>query len=626
MRKKEDKGEQKYEEEHRPLRRTQSDVAVIRGRHVYPRSLPAGSHWRNVDVKPEVPLTLEPVSPLDLRTDVRMPAGGSDPNVWERQLQQELLLIQKQQQIQKQLLINEFQKQHENLIRQHQVQLQEHLKLQQELQVMKQRQEQLEKERKLEQQNQERELERHRRQQQVLILRSKERARESAVASTEVKQKLQEFLLSKSTKDTNGSCHTFTQNSKLWFTASHHTSLEQSSPPLGGVSPSCKFPLPSLPDCRDDFPLRKTASEPNLKVRSRLKQKVAERRSSPLLLRKEGIVMTPFKKRALELMDSTASSSSTGSGSNSPNRALSFSGSENGPSPQPSSSHTERWPSQPKLLGFEGSVSVLSLYTSPSLPNITLGLSAASSPISAGEASGVLPVRQGLPAQLLGPVPVPVSMESKVSSSQQALLQHLLQKEQLRQQKIFSTGQSAGSVHPPSPLAMTERSSGSVRPKLPRHRPLNRTQSAPLPQSILAQLVIQQQHQHFLEKQKQYQQQVHINKLFSKTMEQLRQPNGHLHESEEEEGEDAHIHIMQEDISPSSGVIRKCSPSHRSNNSSIHSPDLLSEEVDAHARVIKIKQEPADSDDETHAKESLGEKKSAYLHQVEGRLVIQAMN
>lgn len=81
---------------------------------------------------------------------------------------------------------------------------------------------------------------------------------------------------------------------------------------------------------------------------------------------------------------------------------------------------------------------------------------------------------------------------------------------------------------------------------------------------------------------------------------------------------------MQEDSSPSSGVIRKCSPSLR--NSSIHSPRMLSEEVDAHARVIRIKQEPADSDDETHAKESLAEKKSAYLHQVEGRLVIQAMN
>ncbi|MEQ2195595.1 hypothetical protein XENOCAPTIV_015307, partial [Xenoophorus captivus] len=38
--------------------------------------------------------------------------------------------------------------------------------------------------------------------------------------------------------------------------------------------------------------------------------------------------------------------------------------------------------------------------------------------------------------------------------------------------------------------------------KLPRHRPLARTQSAPLPQSpqALQQLVVQQQHQHFLEK------------------------------------------------------------------------------------------------------------------------------
>lgn len=83
----------------------------------------------SVDVKPDVPLALEPASPLDLRTDARMPVLNSDPGVWERQLQQELLLIQKQQQIQKQLLINEFQKQHENLIRQHQVQLQEHLKV-----------------------------------------------------------------------------------------------------------------------------------------------------------------------------------------------------------------------------------------------------------------------------------------------------------------------------------------------------------------------------------------------------------------------------------------------------------------------------------------------------------------
>lgn len=43
------------------------------------------------------------------------------------------------------------------------------------------------------------------------------------------------------------------------------------------------------------------ASEPNLKVRSRLKQKVAERRSSPLLRRKDGNIVTSFKKRVFEV-------------------------------------------------------------------------------------------------------------------------------------------------------------------------------------------------------------------------------------------------------------------------------------------------------------------------------------
>lgn len=56
-----------------------------------------------------------------------------------------------------------------------------------------------------------------------------------------------------------------------------------------------------------------------------------------------------------------------------------------------------------------------------------------------------------------------------------------------------------------SPLVTAERGvSSGIRAvnKLPRHRPLARTQSAPLPQSpqALQQLVVQQQHQHFLEK------------------------------------------------------------------------------------------------------------------------------
>ncbi|XP_034552881.1 histone deacetylase 9-B isoform X1 [Notolabrus celidotus] len=588
----------------------------------------------SVDIKPDVPSTVEPVSPLDLRTDLRMLGPGSDPGLWERQLQQELLLIQKQQQIQKQLLISEFQKQHEKLTRQHQAQLQEHLKLQQELQAMKHQQELAEKERRLEQQQQqnqqEKEQERHRREQHVssLILRGKERSRESltgAVASTEVKQKLQEFLLSKSAKDptSNGVNHSFLHHPKLWYTSSHHTSLDQSSPPLGGTSPTCQYTLPSPLESKDDFPLRKTASEPNLKVRSRLKQKVAERRSSPMLKRKDGNIMTPYKKRALELMDSTPTNSAPGSGPSSPIGASSALGAENGPSSLPTTTKTERWPSQPRLFRPEGSVSMLSLYTSPSLPNISFGLSTASSPISAamGLKDRSTEIRHGLPGHLLGPVPLQTGLESKVSPSHQALLQHLLQKEQMRQQKILSSGQGSMSSHPQSPLAMKDRPSSS-RPKLPKHRPLNRTQSAPLPQNTLAQLVIQQQHQHFLEKQKQYQQQIHINKLLSKSIEQLRQPNAHLQESEEELEEQhdrEHIESMQEDRLPPGGVIRKHTLS--SSSSSGSSAEL----PDAHYGVIKVKEEPLDSEDEALTNQSLASEQHTYLHQVKGRLVIRAM-
>ncbi|KAM9404416.1 histone deacetylase 9-B isoform 6-T9 [Salvelinus alpinus] len=575
---------------------------------------------------------------------------GSDPGMWERQLQQELLLIQKQQQVQKQLLISEFQKQHENLTRQHQAQLQEHLKLQQELNAMKQQQELVEKERRqqLQQQQsqQEKEQERHRREQHVLCLslRGKERTRESAVASNEVKQKLQEFLLSKSNKDlsTAGATHTLIHHPKLWYTSSHHTSLDQSSSPLGGMSPVCHYTLPSPQDGQDDFPLRKTASEPNLKVKSRLKQKVAERRSSPLLKRKDSNVMTPYKKRALEMMDSTATNSAPGSGPSSPIGASSALGAENGPSSLPTTTKTERWPSQPRLFRPEGSMSnLLSLYTSPSLPNITLGLSATSSQISAAiglkEKTGE--VRHGLPGQLLGPVPMPtvISMETKVSPSHQALLQHLLQKEQIRRQKILSSsGQGSVPAHPHSPLAMKDRPSSNSRPKLPKHRPLNRTQSAPLPQSTLAQLVIQQQHQHFLEKQKQYQQQIHINKLLSKSIEQLRQPsslvNPHLQESEEEEEdntrrmEDERMD-MQEDRMPPGGVIQKHTLRSSSSSGSNGSLGELSAIVEAHHRlgVIKVKEEPIDSEDESLSNQSLVAEQSASLHQVKGQLVIRAM-
>ncbi|XP_069443729.1 histone deacetylase 9 isoform X16 [Ovis canadensis] len=527
----------------------------------------------SVDVKSEVPVGLEPISPLDLRTDLRMMMPVVDPVVREKQLQQELLLIQQQQQIQKQLLIAEFQKQHENLTRQHQAQLQEHIK---ELLAIKQQQELLEKEQKLEQQRQEQEVERHRREQQLPPLRGKDRGRERAVASTEVKQKLQEFLLSKSaTKDTptNGKNHSVSRHPKLWYTAAHHTSLDQSSPPLSGTPPSYKYTLPGAQDAKDDFPLRKT--------------------------------------------ESSVSSSSPGSGPSSPNNGPTGNITENETSVLPPTPHAEKMVSQQRILIHEDSMNLLSLYTSPSLPNITLGLPAVSTQLNASNSlkekqkCETQTLRQGvpLPGQYGGSLPASsshphVTLEGKPNSSHQALLQHLLLKEQMRQQKLLVAG--GVPLHPQSPLATKERISPGIRGthKLPRHRPLNRTQSAPLPQSTLAQLVIQQQHQQFLEKQKQYQQQIHMNKLLSKSIEQLKQPGSHLEEAEEElQGDQA----MQEDRAPSSG------------NSTRRDSSACVDDTLGQAGAVKVKEEPVDSDEDAQIQEMESGEQAAFMQQVIGK-------
>ncbi|XP_053782211.1 histone deacetylase 9 isoform X6 [Desmodus rotundus] len=526
----------------------------------------------SVDVKSEVPVGLEPISPLDLRTDLRMMMPVVDPVVREKQLQQELLLIQQQQQIQKQLLIAEFQKQHENLTRQHQAQLQEHIKLQQELLAIKQQQELLEKEQKLEQQRQEQEVERHRREQQLPALRGKDRGRERAVASTEVKQKLQEFLLSKSaTKDTptNGKNHSVSRHPKLWYTAAHHTSLDQSSPPLSGTSPSYKYTLPGAQDAKDDFPLRKT--------------------------------------------ESSVSSGSPGSGPGSPNNGPTGNVTENETSVLPPTPHPEQIVSQQRILIHEDSMNLLSLYTSPSLPNITLGLPAVPTQLSASNSlkekqkCETQPLRQGvpLPGQFGATLPPSsshphVALEGKPNSSHQALLQHLLLKEQMRQQKLLVAG--GVPLHPQSPLATKERISPGIRGthKLPRHRPLNRTQSAPLPQSTLAQLVIQQQHQQFLEKQKQYQQQIHMNKLLSKSIEQLKQPGSHLEEAEEELQGDQ---VMQEDRAPSSG------------NSTRSDSSACVEDTLGQVGAVKVKEEPVDSDEDAQIQEMESGEQAAFMQQ-----------
>uniref|UniRef100_A0A8C7D4C8 Histone deacetylase n=1 Tax=Oncorhynchus kisutch TaxID=8019 RepID=A0A8C7D4C8_ONCKI len=467
--------------------------------------------------------------PVDLRTDPRLGplgggGGGVDPAMREQQLQHELLLLKQQQELQKQLLFAEFQKQHEVLTRQHEVQLQEHLKvgletsLQQQEILAAKRQQELEQKRKLEQQRHE-ELEKQRLEQQLLMLRNKEKGKESAIASTEVKLKLQEFLLSKKEPGTPGGLnHSFPQ--KCW--GAHHTSLDPNSPPQSntpGTPPSYKLPpLLGSYEGRDDFPLRKTASEPNLKVRSRLKQKVAERRSSPLLRRKDGTVISTFKKRAIEISGEMSSmcSSAPGSGPSSPNSSNSAIA-ENGSSGSVPNIHAE------VREGRAANQKLLQEAERQAIQTMRQG----------GALTGKFVSTSSLPASCLPPGmqhDLDSTQAPNSHSSHSSLLQHVLLLEQARQQSALLSVPMYGQ----SPLVTGDRVSNSMRTvnKLPRHRPLSRTQSAPLPQSpqALQQLVMQQQHQHFLEKQKQYQ----LNKILSKGVELPRQPPTHPEETEEE--------------------------------------------------------------------------------------------
>uniref|UniRef100_A0AAQ4R955 Histone deacetylase n=1 Tax=Gasterosteus aculeatus aculeatus TaxID=481459 RepID=A0AAQ4R955_GASAC len=504
-----------------------------------------------VDINSALPLRLPPAAiPMDLRVDQHhqhhqqhhqqqqqqvsslSPPGQQSPGpglvgaacqagggVREQQLQQELLTLKQKQQIQRQILIAEFQRQHEQLSRQHEVQLQEHIKQQQELLALKHQQELLEHQRKMENHRLEQELEKQQREQKLLLLKNKERGQESAVASTEVKMRLQEFVLNKkkalAQRSLNqGGLH---NDAPYWYRKTQHSSLDQSSPPQTGVS-TYNHPVLGVYNPRDDFPLRKTASEPNLKLRSRLKQKVSERRSSPLLRRRDSPI-TSAKKRSLDMADS-ACSSAPGSGPSSPNNSSNNIPNENGIT---SSECSPQASLAQRLCGAErGSVNQLSLYTSPSLPNITLGLPATATSTAASN------VRRRPPPTALsaaGPLPhVPLIVEWSFSSKSLPV--------------FMSKGVSGLSMSPAASMAKLQR----------QHRPLGRTQSAPLPQGsaaqahaqalALQQLVVQQQHQQFLEKHKQQfqqQQQLHLNKMMTKPGES---PGGRQHQSHPEETEE----------------------------------------------------------------------------------------
>ncbi|KPP79503.1 histone deacetylase 4-like [Scleropages formosus] len=482
-----------------------------------------------VDVSAALPLQVPPAAiPMDLRVEQQFAlAPGvtpSDPVRREQQLQQELLALKQKQEIQRQLLIAEFQRQHEQLSRQHEAQLQEHIKVgftllshqrrmqQQDLLALKHQQELLEHQRKMEKHRQEQELEKQHREKKLQLLKNKERGQESAVASTEVKMRLQEFVLNKkkalAQRNLN---HCVPGDPRFWYGKTQHSSLDQSSPPQTGMSATYNHPVLGMYDPKDDFPLRKTASEPNLKLRSRLKQKVTERRSSPLLRRKDVPVNTA-KKRSLDMAES-ACSSAPGSGPSSPNNSSSNITNENGIASSISGSTAEPSLVQ-RLASREGPASQLSLYTSPSLPNITLGLPATGpSSVASGQQDGdrlAMPsLQQGLP--LTTPF-IPGShlpsylsasaLEREGAAAHNPLLQHMVLLEQSAAQNPLMMAK------PSEPGRQHESHPEETEEELREHQALSESEAMPRGVTIKQEPLEDSEEEQVLQRERQVEQEL----------------------------------------------------------------------------------------------------------------------
>ncbi|XP_075407938.1 histone deacetylase 7 isoform X4 [Tenrec ecaudatus] len=157
--------------------------------------------------------------------------------------------------------------------------------------------------------------------QELRQLLNKDKSKRSAIASSVVKQKLAEVILKKQQAALERTVHPSSPSIP-------YRTLESLEPDgatrtmLSGFLP----PVPSLPsDPPEHFPLRKTVSEPNLKLRYKPKKSL-ERRKNPLL-RKESAPPSLRRRPAETLGDSSPSSCSTpASGCSSPND------SEHGPS------------------------------------------------------------------------------------------------------------------------------------------------------------------------------------------------------------------------------------------------------------------------------------------------------
>ncbi|XP_056007744.1 histone deacetylase 4-like isoform X4 [Ostrea edulis] len=371
-------------------------------------------------------------------------------------LQQGLAKIKHEQELQHQLLIQHYRQQQQQLAQEHEKQLQDHIK---QLVFMQKQQELLEQQKKMQEQHRmEKELLENERLEQI---KNKKDGEQSAVASSEVKARLQEFVLTKKQREAAA------RNSPP---ALRNWGVDQSSPPQGISPPYASHLLGKY----EDFPLRKTASEPNLKVRSALKQKLESQRRinhSPILPRKN-----KFVKRKPQL--SLDCSSNSDSGPNSPPAGLHAS-MVNG-----NVTSKEDGGSYPFLMYRSMGYPANDLYTSPSMPNISLGRPPSSSGNSSSPEADLRNLshsRHGLPAHLSGYPLYPITgheVDLSHPSNPAILSAQIKALEEARNQAKLGQSLPYSSIQAMPGSAASEARHARIHG---RHKPLNRTHSAPLP-------------------------------------------------------------------------------------------------------------------------------------------------
>ncbi|XP_060108684.1 histone deacetylase 7 isoform X2 [Heteronotia binoei] len=369
--------------------------------------------------------------------------------------------------------------------------------------------------------------------QELRLLLNKDKSKRSAVASRVVKQKLAEVILKKqqaALERTNAPVMPYRSLEPM-------ESEGQPAPVLPSFFPAVAN---NSGDSPEHFPLRKTASEPNLKLRYKTK-KAGERRKNPLT-RKESAPPS-LKRRPTEAIDSSPSSSSTPvSGCSSPNDSLVP---EHGALPA-ASGLTQETPLAQRLRMQESSLAQFALQTTGSLPALTLGLPAPSTASTRGDGDHrTLPgLAHKVPVltSTHAPMFLPTNLEqhepgSPLSTRLQPVI--ILEPSLSHAPLVTVPGLGAVPLHF-SPLLPPER-----LPMPAHHKPLGRTRSEPLPTSprtLQQQLAYQQHHTLFLERLKQ---QTQLGKRMAKSSEKPRLQQIPSSEDMESEAGDDQVDLPQ---------------------------------------------------------------------------------